>query len=131
MDLLFQILAHVFYHWSESRAAQVDIVEITNNDIRPIISLADKYDLISVLKMIMASQQITWFSLVLGLVTKDVGYCRDALKRGEMDRPSVWSRNQARAIGVDAYWAFRKVNDSHTTWRGMVDSVDWKQAMGE
>jgi hypothetical protein len=119
--------------------------------IRPIVELADKYDVTGLIKAAFCTAAVdqddslfTFQILLLGIAIKDPPLCRKCLGVPGTVPLSGWSQEDARLVGVDVYWSIveaqkewessKRASEFRTDfihdWRAISKRIDWNKALG-
>jgi len=90
---------------------------VSYDNIRQVIILADKYDLIQVFHQILLGwlqacpddETIFMYHLAFAVATMDVKLCARIVKGKNRIAAKHWSIEQAKLVGIDVFWAIRAV----------------------
>ena len=93
---------------------------VSYDNIRQLVTLADKYDLIQVLHQILLGwlqacpddERIFMYHLAFAVTTMDVKLCERIVKGKDRIAAKHWSIGsieQAKLVGIDVFWAIRAI----------------------
>ena len=129
MNALLQAITQIF------SSEKIPGTIVTYDNIRQVVTLADKYDLHQVfhqvllgwLKADMQENDIRVLHLVFAICTLNVKLCEEIVEDKLRSAAKNWSIKQARAVGIDVFWAIRSKHS--VPWGKDFRPINWAELL--